>query len=205
MRPALRVLLALALTGFAREAHAIAVTDCSVTKTDGVTTAFLGGTVTYTIEVANGGKGITGTANASLTDDFPAACTTVSYTSVAHGGAFGNTASGSGDIHESSLIMPPDSGVTYTAVCSISGFATGSLSNTVTVLDTQIDINATNDSATDTDTFAANPDGLLVDGLEDGAACAWSTLFPPPATCTNGLIDGCETGTDCGGGQCPDC
>jgi len=208
MRSLARALLVVSILGavcFAGDARAIGLTDCSVTKTDNVATAFAGGSVVYTIEVANGGAKVTGTANASLTDNFPAACTSVSYTSVAHGGAFGNTASGSGNIQESSLIMPIDSGVTYTATCSISGFATGSLSNTVTVQDTQIDLDPNNDSATDTDSRAASPDAVLVDGCSDGKACEWSTLVPSPASWTKGLVDGCEVGTDCGGGQCPDC
>ena len=131
--------------------------DLSVTKTDGVTTATAGGTVTYTIVVSNAGPSTA--TGATAADTFPAACTSVTWTSVAAGGATGNTASGSGNI-SNSLTLPAGGSVTYTATCSISGAATGTLSNTATVTAPAGTTDPTpgNNSATDSDTLGASAD-----------------------------------------------
>src|SRR6185295_15277362 len=93
---------------------------------------------------------------ASVTDTFPAACTSVSYTSVAAGGATGNTAGpAAGNISDLALNLPAGSSVTYTATCTISGSATGTLDNTATVSSSTPDPNAGNNSATDSDTITA--------------------------------------------------
>ena len=67
--------------------------DLSISKTDGQTSAEPGGNTTYTIVVNNAGPSTV--SDAGVTDNFAAdlSCT---YTSVAAGGASGNTASGSG-------------------------------------------------------------------------------------------------------------
>ncbi len=107
--------------------------DLSITKTDGVASVTPGGTTTYTITASNAG---TSAANpATVTDTFPAACTSVSYTSTATGGATGNTASGSGNINDAALNLPAGSSVTYTATCSINPGASGSLANTATIFE----------------------------------------------------------------------
>lgn len=126
--------------------------DLSVTKTDGVTTVNAGGTTTYTIVVANAGpSAVTG---AAFADPFPASltCTT---SSVAAGGATGNTPAGAGSVSDA-LSLPPGSSVTYTASCTLSPAAFGTVSNTATVSAPAgvTDPNAGNDSATDTDTIA---------------------------------------------------
>ena len=89
--------------------------DLSVTKTDGLTAIVAGESLTYTIVAANAGPGDEPTA--SLTDSFPTGLT-CTYTSVAAGGATGNTAAGAGDIADT-LSMPSGSSVTYTAACAI--------------------------------------------------------------------------------------
>jgi uncharacterized repeat protein (TIGR01451 family) len=130
--------------------------DLSITKTDGVASVTPGGTTTYTITASNAG---TSAANpATVVDTFPAACTSVSYTSTATGGATGNTASGSGNINDTALNLPSGSTVTYTATCSISPAATGSLVNTATISSAVTDPVPANNSATDTDTFAPSAD-----------------------------------------------
>ncbi len=154
--------------------------DIAVTKTDGVTTAVPGQTTTYSIVVSNSGPS---SAPAVLvTDSFPAACTTVNYTSAAAGGATGNTAAGSGNISDT-LNMPSGSSVTYSAVCSISATATGTLSNTASASISAppvpagggggvTDPNPGNNSATDVDTLApqANLSITKTDGLTNATA-----------------------------------
>ncbi len=123
--------------------------DISVSKDDGVTTAVPGQTtLTYTIAVSNAGPSTDPAV--SLSDTFPAdlSCT---YTSVAAGGASGNTAAGSGDLADT-LDMPSSSSVTYTASCDIDSGATGTLSNTVTATASVTDPAPGNNSATDDDT-----------------------------------------------------
>jgi uncharacterized repeat protein (TIGR01451 family) len=128
--------------------------DVSVTKTDGVAAATPGGSTTYTITVSNAGP--TAANPASVTDTFPAACTSVSYTSTASGGATGNTAAGSGNINDAALNLPVGSSVTYSATCSISGAATGTLDNTATVASSTPDPTPGNNTATDSDTLTGS-------------------------------------------------
>ncbi len=142
--------------------------DLSVTKTDGVTTATAGGSVTYTIVVSNAGPNAA--TGATAADTFPAACASVSYTSVAAGGATGNTAAGSGNINDI-LNLPSGSSVTYTATCTLSGSATGTLDNTATVTAPAgvADPNPANNSATDSDTITTGGTGASVSGTKTAA------------------------------------
>jgi len=137
--------------------------DLSITKTDGVASATPGGTTTYTITAANAGPSAANPA--TVTDTFPAACTSVSYTSTATGGATGNTAAGSGNINDTALNLPSGSTVTYTAICSISAAATGSLTNTATISSAVVDPVPANNSATDTDTLVPSTDLSLTKTL----------------------------------------
>src|SRR5215203_2752619 len=140
--------------------------DLSITKTDGVAAATAGGMVTYTIVASNAGP--TAVNPASVVDTFPAACASVSYTSVAAGGATGNTAAGAGNINDAALNLPAGSSVTYTATCTLSGSATGTLDNTATVSSGTPDPNGANNSATDTDTIGAAADLSLTKTLIGG-------------------------------------
>ncbi len=140
-----------------------ALADLSVTKTDGVASAAAGGTTTWTITASNAGP--SAASPASVTDTFPAACTGVSYTSVAAGGATGNTAAGAGGISDLALNLPAGSSVTYTATCTISPAATGTLVNTATVASTTPDPVAGNNSATDSDTLTVAADLSLAKRL----------------------------------------
>ena len=141
--------------------------DLSVTKDDGVTSAVPGESVTYTIVAANAGP--SDDPSVSLTDTFPAALT-CTYTSVAAGGATGNTASGTGNLSET-LSLPAGSSVTYTAVCDIDPAATGTLSNTATVSGSVTDPNGSNNTATDNDT-ALSPEADLSVTKDDGVTSA---------------------------------
>ncbi|WP_170113214.1 beta strand repeat-containing protein [Ahniella affigens] len=126
--------------------------DVSITKTDGVTTATPGGSVTYTITAANSGPSNTA---GTVADTFPATLT-CTWTCVGAGGGT-CTASGSGNI-SNSVNLPSGGSVTYTAACTISPSATGTLSNTATVTSVATDPVPGNNSATDTDTLGASAD-----------------------------------------------
>jgi uncharacterized repeat protein (TIGR01451 family) len=145
-----------------------AFADLSITKTDGMTTAVPGGSVTYTITAANSGPNV---ALATVGDTFPAACTSVAWTCVGAGGGV-CTAGGSGNIGDS-VNLPVGASVTYTATCTLSPSATGTLSNTATVTASGgvIDPVPGNNSATDNDTLSAQADLSITksDGLTTAA------------------------------------
>src|SRR5262249_37706005 len=72
--------------------------DLTITKTNGLSFVSPGQTFPYPIVVSNhGALPVTG---ASVQDLFPASLTGVSWSSVASGGASGNTGSGSGNIND---------------------------------------------------------------------------------------------------------
>jgi len=130
------------------------VADLSITKTDGVTTAVPGGSVTYTITASNAGP--SPAPGSTVADTFPAVLT-CTWTCVGAGGGT-CTASGSGNINDSAN-LPVGASVTYTATCSINASATGTLANTATVSNGAIsDSNPANNSATDTDTLTPQAD-----------------------------------------------
>lgn len=130
--------------------------DLSITKTDGVTSVSPGGSTTYTIVASNAGPDAAN--GATVADTFPASLT-CTWTCVGAGGGT-CTASGSGNINDL-VNLPNAASTTYTASCSISGSATGSLVNTATVTAPAgvTDPTPGNNSATDTDTI--NPPGNL--------------------------------------------
>jgi uncharacterized repeat protein (TIGR01451 family) len=127
--------------------------DLAITKTDGRTTVVPGSNNTYTIVVSNVGP--SQATGVSVTDIFPSTFSNVTYVAVATGGASGFTASGSGNINNTNIVMPVGSTITYTVTGRLSASLTGSLTNTATV-STQVglaDPTPGNNSATDTDTL----------------------------------------------------
>ncbi len=134
-------------------------TDLSITKTDAVTsvsTTAPNNTVTYVIVVSNNGAStVTG---ASVIDIFPPTLTNVSYTSSGSTGTSGNTANGTGSIVDS-VTLPSGGTITYVVTATVSPTATGTISNTATVTPpaTTVDVNLTNNSATDIDTVTGTP------------------------------------------------
>jgi uncharacterized repeat protein (TIGR01451 family) len=128
-------------------------TDLSITKTDGVTTAVPGGSVTYTITASNAGSN--DDPSATVADTFPASLT-ATWTCVGAGGGT-CTASGSGNINNT-VNLPVGGSVTYTVSATISASAIGTLSNTATVSSSISDTNPGNNSATDTDTLTPQAD-----------------------------------------------
>src|SRR4051794_36243792 len=129
--------------------------NLGITKTDGVTTATAGGSVTYSITASNAGP--SNAPGSSVADTFPASLT-CTWTCVGAGGGT-CTASGSGNIGDT-VNLPAGGSVTYTASCTISASATGTLSNTSTVAAPGgvTDPTPGNNSATDSDTLAASAD-----------------------------------------------
>ncbi len=129
--------------------------DLAITKTDGVTTATPGGSVTYTIVASNAGP--SDAPGATVADTFPAALT-CTWTCVGAGGGT-CTAAGSGNIGDT-VNLPAGGSVTYTATCAVSGAATGTLTNTATVTAPAgvTDPAPGNNSATDVDTITASAD-----------------------------------------------
>ena len=127
------------------------VADLAITKTDGVTTATPGGTVTYTIVASNAGPDAEPAV--TVADTF-AATLTCTWTCAGAGGGTCTAGPVNGNINDSAN-LPVGGSVTYTASCTISGTATGSLVNTATVTGTGAtsDPNSANNSATDTDTL----------------------------------------------------
>jgi uncharacterized repeat protein (TIGR01451 family) len=137
--------------------------DLAITKTDGVTTAVPGMSVTYTIVASNAGPATA--TGASVTDTFPATLT-CSWTCVGAGGGTCTAGPVAGNIADS-VTLPAGASATYTAVCDISDTATGSLSNTATIGGGGVTDNTPgNNSATDVDTlltldFGDAPDSAL--------------------------------------------
>jgi uncharacterized repeat protein (TIGR01451 family) len=125
-----------------------ATADLSITKTDGVTTAVPGGSVTYTITASNAG---TDPATGTVADTFPAILT-CNWTCVGAGGGTCTAGPVAGNINDP-VSLPVGASVTYTASCTVAASATGSLANTATVSSAVSDPNPANNSATDTDTL----------------------------------------------------
>ena len=150
--------LASGATGSASDNDTLAAqADLAITKSDGAVNVVPGATTTYTIVVTNNGPSdVTG---ATIADAMPAAIASDTFTAVGAGGASGFTASGSGNINDT-VNLPVGSTITYTVVATISGSATGTLSNTATVTPpgSVTDPTPANNSATDTDTLAAQAD-----------------------------------------------
>ena len=135
--------------------------DVSVAKTDGVTSAVPGLSISYTIVASNAGP--SDDPSVTVTDTFPGDLT-CTWTSVAAGGATNSAGSGSGNLSET-LSLPSGGSVTYTVNCTIASIATDTLSNTATVTGS-FDPNNINNVATDNDTvllgldFGDAPDPL---------------------------------------------
>jgi uncharacterized repeat protein (TIGR01451 family) len=140
--------------------------DLAITKTDGVTTAAPGGTVTYTITVSNAGPSdVTG---ATVQDVFPADIASVTWTCAPTGPGVNCSGSGTGDINDT-VNLPVGESAVYTVTATISLSATGVLSNTASVAPPVgiTDPNPGNNSATDSDTLIPEADLAITktDGL----------------------------------------
>ncbi len=133
--------------------------DLGITKTDGVTTVTAGGSLTYTITASNPGP--SDAPGATVADTFPGTLT-CTWTCVGAGGGT-CTAAGSGNINDT-VNLPAGGSVTYTASCTVSAFATGTVDNTATVAAPAgvTDPTPGNNSATDSDTVGAGQADLSI-------------------------------------------
>jgi uncharacterized repeat protein (TIGR01451 family) len=126
--------------------------DLSVTKTDNVTFYPLGGTVTYTIQLANAGPlGVTG---ATFTDPKPTQVTGWVWSCTTAGGAvWSGPGTSTGNV-SATVNMPASSTITCSVIASISSAAVGDLVNTATITPPAgvLDGVLSNNSATHTDT-----------------------------------------------------
>jgi uncharacterized repeat protein (TIGR01451 family) len=129
--------------------------NLSITKTDGVTTVYRGGPVTYTIVVTNSG---TYTVTGTVTDTVPATVTGVTWTCVASAGSSCAAASGSGNTINTSATLEAGDIATYTVSGTITATASGTLTNTANVaLPAWLtDSNTGNNTASDSDTINLN-------------------------------------------------
>jgi uncharacterized repeat protein (TIGR01451 family) len=143
--------------------------DLKVTVNDFKTAIPAGQKNTYTIKVSNvGSSNITG---ATVTDNFPATFTGVTFTATASGGASGFTASGTGNINDV-VTLPTGSVITYNATGKVSSAASGTLSNTATVTPPSgvTDLNTANNGATDSETINLKADLKIT--VSDGKSAA---------------------------------
>ncbi len=123
--------------------------DLSVTKTNNQSSVIAGETTTYTILIQN--LGPSDVTDAVVTDTFSSAFTDVTYTSVASGGATGNTANGAGNINDA-VNLPAGASITYTASATVSSLATDSVTNTASIsAESEDEDNLDNNTAVDTD------------------------------------------------------
>jgi uncharacterized repeat protein (TIGR01451 family) len=129
--------------------------DISITKTDDASTAVPGTPVTYTIVATNAGP--SNAPSVTVADTFPATCTGATWTCTSAGGGT-CAATGASDINDRAS-LPVGGSATYTATCSISPSATGTLANlaTATVGGGVTDPNPTNNGAMDTDILTPQP------------------------------------------------
>ena len=163
-------LLALGVSGVAGASDAAAqlfpVADLSITKTDHVTSATPGGSVTYTIVASNAGP--SSDPQARVSDTFPASETATWSCTGAGGGTC--TGMGSGNINDT-VNLPAGGSVTYTVQAAISPAATGSVANTARVTNgLTSDSNGQNNADTDTDTLSPAAD--LSISKDDGVTTA---------------------------------
>ncbi len=161
-----------------------------ITKSDGVTTAVPGGTLTYAIVASNYGPNDAPGTNVS--DLFPASLT-CSWTCAGSGGG-SCTASGPGNINDT-VNLPAGASVTYTASCSISASASGTLANTATVTPGAgiRDPVVGDNSATDTDTILT-PVGEVPDRLSRGTPLSIAKNGAAPSHVDFAWGDSCGAG-----------
>ena len=155
--------------------------DLSITVSDGVATAFPGGSVVYTISASNAGPD--NVFDARVVDTFPTSLTC----SWSCAGSAGNTcaASGTGNLNDATVSLAAAGSVTYTASCIVSPAATGTLVNTATIFapGTAVEAGIADNSATDTDTITPvtvpGPPTIAIAAAGNTQA---AIAFAPPAS-----------------------
>jgi uncharacterized repeat protein (TIGR01451 family) len=144
--------------------------DLAITKDDGVLFAVPGTSTTYTIVVSNAGPSTS--VNQAVTDLFPAAITSVTWTAVASPGSSVAAAGGTGNIITTVTLLPGGT-ATFTAAAQISPGArreVDTLVNTATVAEPPGDDTPDDNSASDVD--ALTPVTTLAITKDDGRTTA---------------------------------
>ena len=165
------------------------IADLAITKTDLNSSYIPGGTVTYTITVANNGpRDING---AVVTDTFDTSrLNNITWTCAYAGGA-SSTCSGSGNINDTAY-LPNGATITYSVATNVSGSATGNLVNTASVSlpAGYTDPVPGNNAATDTDTVTTVIADLSItkdDGsatYTPGGSISYTIVVSNPSTST---------------------
>ena len=139
--------------------------DLTISVTDGVTAPRPGTSVTYTIVASNLGPSDSPTSQ--VIDDFPSACTRISWTCAGTAGGVCNS-SGIGDLQEI-VQLPHGSSTSFRATCNLSTTASDLLVNTARV-DTGkalvLDPNQENDQATDVDFLSGRAGPMAIPTLD---------------------------------------
>lgn len=203
----------------------ITIPDLVITKTDGVATVVPGASTTYTITVTNTGSG--DAVGATVTDTFPVAITSASWTCSASAGSSCTAGPATGNIGDTVTLLASGT-LTYTVTATISAAATGSLVNTATVSppsgitdptpgdNTRTDTDALTPQAADADlaiaktgpaTFAPGGDVVYTivvtnGGPSDGTSVVVSDLAPPGFGFVSNAGD-CTTAFPCSLGTVP--
>lgn len=169
--------------------------NLSITKTDGVTTATAGGTLTYTIVASNAGP--SHAPGSTVVDTFPSSLSCSTTCSGSGGGTC--TAGPFTTSINDTVNLPSGASVTYTAVCTVAMGTTGSVRNTATVATGGgiTDPTPGNNSATDEDTIPGA--ALFSDGFETGNLTRWGsaqTLFHAYQVVSVGGASAVEVGYD---------
>ncbi|WP_443937397.1 gliding motility-associated C-terminal domain-containing protein [Pedobacter sp. MW01-1-1] len=136
----------------------VGAADLSITLTDGKTTYVPGTSTAYTIVATNNGP--SDIANATITLPLPSAAVGT-WTAVMTGGATGAT-TGVNSINEV-VNMPAGSTITYTITGAIPSGRTGDLTLTATITQPSgtFDLDASNNTSTDTDTQESQVDLVI--------------------------------------------
>ena len=146
------------------------VADLLVSIDDGLNSIAAGDFIEYRITVDNNGPGEV--MGATITDIFPSELMELSYSSTAFDGATGNTSGPtSGNIHDT-VNMPVGSSIVYTVTATVDPNATGTFSNSASVLppsDVDDPVDA-NNMATDVNRLidAMEPNGSFVEAISLG-------------------------------------
>ena len=143
--------------------------DVSITKTDGLTVAVPGESLTYTLVVANAGPSIA--TNVRVRDVLPGTLTCPVWTCVPEDDPSCPGGDNSIDNNEFDELvdLPVDSEVTFRIDCDISPSATGTLTNIATASpQDSLDLNPLNNTATDSDTELTPEADLEVTKTNDG-------------------------------------
>jgi uncharacterized repeat protein (TIGR01451 family) len=131
--------------------------NLSVTKTDGLTTAIPGTSVTYTITVQNAGP--SNAPGIAVVDTLPVALSGATWTCTPTPGSSCIAASGSGSISSSVSLLATGS-ASYSLTATIDPTAIGTLTNTATITPPAgiPDITPLNNTSTDIDTLVPTGD-----------------------------------------------